>query len=233
MTITRKIHTLKQYLGGRYQLADERHNLCGRQICVTCVEDAEALFSRQILVDEDLEKQEESLPFWACLWPSALSLAQVLAAGDYLRPGQNALELGAGLGLVSAVACMKRVKVTTTDCQPDSLEFARLNCLQIAGVDLEVMTLDWFRPPKDRQYEVILGSDLVYDARFFDALIRCFEALLEPAGQIYFSEPNREMGRVFFDRLGERGWRVEAILEGSDATVYLIRRSKNMMSDCG
>jgi predicted nicotinamide N-methyase len=225
MSIDKSIQRLKAELAGRYRLDEERHNLCGRPIGVTCVEDAEELFSRLIVADPNsIEVLDERLPYWATLWQSAIALAEHLVSSDHLSPGEPVLELGCGLGLASAIACLKRARVTATDYQPDALKFTRLNCLQIAGSEPEVFLLDWRDPPQDKKYPTLLGADLVYEARFFDPLIACFDTLLEPDGHVFFSEPNREMGRPFFDRLDFACWDYTPLLEQDGATVYEIRR---------
>lgn len=225
MTITRKIHDLKRDLSNRYLLTEERHNLHGRLLSITCVEDAEALFNRLLAADpKSLDVLDERLPYWATLWGSALVLANELLGNSHIQPGETALELGCGLGLVSAIACLKRARVTTTDYQPDALKFARLNCLQIAGTDPETLILDWRKPPCNRQYPLLLGADLVYETRFFDPLINCFDILLAPNGRILFSEPNRELGKPFFDRLPDAGWAFKLLVEKEAGSVYEIRR---------
>ena len=224
MSVIQKIEKLREELGGRYQLGYERHNLCGRQISVACAEDAEALFSRRIHRD-DLDRLESNLPYWVCVWSSSLALSRVVMNGNFLAAGTSVLELGCGLGLVSAAACLKRARVTASDCQPDALLFARMNCLQIAGIDPEVRVINWGDPPEDRRYATLLCSDLVYDPLSYDPLLACFEILLETGGRVLLSEPNREMGRLFFDRLDEVGWVFEEISESEDVTVYSIQRS--------
>ncbi|MCZ6636470.1 MAG: hypothetical protein O7G87_23980 [bacterium] len=225
MSIDKTIQRLKQKLSGRYQLGEERHNLCGRTIGVTCVEDAEELFSRLIISDPNsVELLDERLPYWATLWQSGIALAEYLRAKKPLAVGESVLELGAGLGLGSAIACLQRARVTATDYMPDALQFTRLNCLQIAGREPEAFLLDWREPPQDKTYATLIGADLVYEARFFDPLITSFDTLLEPDGRVLFSEPNRQMGRPFFDRLDTAGWKYTPVLEKSDATVYEIRR---------
>lgn len=223
--MNRIIHDLKRQLSSRYQLDEERHNICGRNIAITCVEDAEALFSKMVFGDPNsLEVKDERLPYWATLWGSALVLAEVILTQNIITPGENALELGCGLGLVSAIAALKRAKISISDYQPDALQFARLNCLQIAGQDPQTMLLDWREPPTDQQYPLLLGADLVYEARFFDPLINTFDALLAPQGRILFSEPNRMLGKPFFDRLEEAHWTFKPLLETEDGTAYEIRR---------
>ena len=226
ISIEKQIHALKRKLAGRYQLDEEHHNLCGRKIAVTCVEDAEALFSKMIVADPDsIEVQDERLPYWATLWDSSLAMAEILLTNDLLTPGEPVLELGCGLGLVSAIASLKRARVTATDYQPDALKFTRLNCLQIAGIDPEALLIDWRDPPTDLQFPILLGADLVYEPRFYNPLIATFDALLAPKGRILFSEPNRILGKPFFDRLPNAGWKFAPLVEEEKATVYEIRRS--------
>lgn len=225
ISVQKEIYALKRELAARYQLGEEHHNICGRKIGVTCVEDAEALFDKLTVADPDsLEVQDERLPYWATLWDSALILSDVLLADNLIAPGDSVLELGCGLGLVSSIACLKRARVTATDYQPDALKFAQLNGLQIAGVAPQTMLIDWRTPPQDQHYATLLGADLVYEPRFFDPLIATFDALLAPGGRILFSEPNRVLGRPFFDRLHNAGWAFSIITEREEGTVYEIER---------
>ena len=64
--------------------------LPGRELLLLAPRDGEALLS------EEAFEQEEFLPYWAELWPSALALARVVAR----RPltGRRTIELGCGLG---------------------------------------------------------------------------------------------------------------------------------------
>ena len=70
--------------------------LPGRELLLLAPRDGEALLS------EEAFEQEEFLPYWAELWPSALALARAVAR----RPltGRRTLELGCGLGLPPAAA---------------------------------------------------------------------------------------------------------------------------------
>ena len=168
MSVQKEIYALKRELAARYQLGEEHHNICGRKIGVTCVEDAEALFDKLGMADPDsVEVRDERMPYWATLWDSALILSDVLLSDNLIAPGESVLELGCGLGLVSSIACLKRARVTATDYQPNALKFARLNGLQIAGVAPRTMLIDWRSPPQDLCYTTLLGADLVYELRFF------------------------------------------------------------------
>ncbi len=225
MSNQQKIYNLKRELASRYRLAEVPQNLCGRKISITCVGDAVKLFGKLVCADpKSIDVRDERLPYWATLWDSARVLAEVLLSDNPLTPGEPVLELGCGLGLVSAIACLKRARVSATDYQPDALKFTRLNCLQIAGIVPTVTILDWRAPPHNQRYPTLLGADLVYEPRFFDPLIATFNALLAPEGRILFCEPNRIVGKPFFDRLPRAGWAFTPITERKNATVYEIRR---------
>ncbi|MBT4138490.1 MAG: hypothetical protein HOE48_11275, partial [Candidatus Latescibacteria bacterium] len=51
-----------------------------------------------------------------------------------------------------------------------------------------------------------------------------FETLLAPNGRILFSEPNRMLGKPFFDRLEEANWIFTPLLDQENGTVYEIKR---------
>jgi len=141
-----------------------------------------------------------------------------------LGAGARVLELGCGLGLCTLGAMLSGASVTATDYQPDALLFTRLNCLSNLDTEPNVQLLDWRDPPEGVQYEFIIASDLAYEARFFDPLLNCFDQLLEPQGQIFLSEPNREIAEPFFERLQSAGWRQKVISDSPSANVYRATR---------
>ena len=59
--------------------------------------------------------------YGALLWPGALLLAQLLAAGPCLR-GSTVLELGAGTGLGTLVAAHRGARAIASDVYPLSLQ---------------------------------------------------------------------------------------------------------------
>jgi predicted nicotinamide N-methyase len=64
----------------------------------------------------------------AQLWPSAVALATKLLLEPSLVAERRVLEVGSGLGLVSAAAAMAgAASVIATDREPDALEYARAN----------------------------------------------------------------------------------------------------------
>jgi len=67
--------------------------------------------------DADFE-QDERLPYWAELWPSAEALSRFLFRNPHLVAGRSVLELGCGLGLTSlSLACQKPKNLLSRKCQ--------------------------------------------------------------------------------------------------------------------
>ena len=218
--------SLRRELAETYRLTEYLYTSPdGRMFTVTGVDDVDALLEELIISEPDsVEVQDERLPYWASLWPSAMALADEILSGGWLRPGSQVLELGCGLGLCAAVACLKGAQVTATDYQPDALVFTQLNCLQIAGRQPETRILDWRSPPVGRHYDTLIGSDLAYEARFFPPLLNCFDHLLAPGGHILFSEANRDIAYPFFQQIKQAGWQCRRLSNIPAASVYLITR---------
>ena len=220
-----QIQSLRRELGARYRLKEHPRTVNGQKLTITGVEDVDVLLNDLVAAGPDsLEVIDERLPYWATLWRSSLALAETILAGDHLQPGTRVLELGCGLGMCAAAACVKGARVTATDYQPDALLFTRLNCLQNAGREPDTELLDWRTPPAGRSYDVLIGSDLVYEERAFDPLIGCFDSLLTPEGRVLFAEPNRQIARPFYPRLERTGWHYTALSSTRKFSVYLIAR---------
>ena len=82
------------------------------------------------LVDEitdDEFNQDERLPYWAEVWPSAMALAEYILSNQNEFRHKNALELGCGIGLVGIAATLAAANVTFSDYEKDALNFTENN----------------------------------------------------------------------------------------------------------
>jgi predicted nicotinamide N-methyase len=162
------------------------------------------------LIDEAAFDEEEFLPYWAELWPSGLALARHVAARD-LR-GLRVLELGCGLGLPALAAALRGADVLATDWAEDAIELLRRNAAR-NGVLVHVARVRWSEPEpvlRAAPWDLVLGADLLYEARNADQLAELLPSL---GGEVLLAEPGRPYAKEFLERfraepVGERIYRL-------------------------
>jgi predicted nicotinamide N-methyase len=142
---------------------------------------------------------DDKMPYWADLWPAAIGLAQAIDLGALALEGREALELGAGLGLVSLAAARGGARAIATDWDEDALRYVAASAAENA-LDVRTERLDWRAPPP-RRYEVLLAADVLYEARNAPAVAHALEALLAPGGVAWLSDPGRRFVPDFFRAL--------------------------------
>jgi predicted nicotinamide N-methyase len=166
-------------------LIEEIVPIGGRDLGLLRPRDAEAL------LDEHAFEHEEFLPYWAELWPSALALARTLA-GRALH-GARTLELGCGLGLPSLAAALAGGRVLATDWSPASVEMTARNA-ERNGLDVETLRCSWTEPEPllaAAPWDLVLASDVLYEARNGDALAPLLPRLTGARGEVWLADPGR------------------------------------------
>ncbi|MFO1491202.1 MAG: methyltransferase domain-containing protein [Kiritimatiellia bacterium] len=157
---------------------------------------------------ESLEVKDERLPYWSEIWPSSIAMAEWLLE-DPPPAAASALEIGCGPALAGIAAARSGCRVTVSDFQPRALELARHNWLANHPSAPPERLIDWRDPPLDEQYDLLIGSDVAYERRFFEALAGTFRALVRPGGAIRLTEPGRSVAQEFFPFLQSRGFTLE------------------------
>jgi predicted nicotinamide N-methyase len=155
--------------------------------------------SDELLTEEAFE-HEEKLPYWAELWPSSLALARAVGARS-LR-GAHTLELGCGLGLVSIAASLAGGRVLATDWSAEAVRFAAANA-ERNGVVLDTAVVDWSAPDAivtHGPWQLVLGSDVLYERRNVDQMLDLLPRLVKPAGEVWIADPGRQTSMDFLDR---------------------------------
>jgi predicted nicotinamide N-methyase len=165
------------------------------------------------LLDEEDFEHEERLPYWAELWPSAISLARYLSRQDL--SGYRAVELGCGVGLPTVVALDRGAEVLATDHNEAALDFVAHNARANLGRKPETALLDWFSPRLGGlgTFDLVFAADVLYERRNAPALADLVPRLLAPGGEALIADPRRPPAPSFLEALGARGFR--ASVEGS------------------
>jgi predicted nicotinamide N-methyase len=156
------------------------------------------------LLEEEAFEHEELLPYWAELWPSGVALAKALSAHS-LR-GARALELGCGLGLVSIAAAMAGARPLATDWSTESIRFTASNAT-LNEVHVDTAVVDWSRPEQlleQAPWDIVLGSDILYERRMVDQMLDLLPRLVGPAGEVWIADPGRQTSVDFVSRASEK-----------------------------
>ena len=199
-----------------------------QRVCITKIADLDALLEA---IDPVTFAEDERIPYWAELWPSAVGLSRHVARHLALD-GQHVLELGCGLGLVGVVAALQGARVLCTDYEADALAFARHNARHNHCKQMRFRQVDWRAPALRRRYDVILASDVIYEARNFGPLVTLLQRFLSRGGYALFADPGRANAVPFFTLLRQRGFTYQKALESVEwdgphqIEIYTIRHRR-------
>lgn len=166
--------------------------------------------SAEELIDASEFNEDERLPYWADLWPSARALARHLLERG--RPSGPALELGSGVALPSLALLSRGVAVLATDWYQEALEFARENAHRNGLPPLETRLLDWRSPPPGLgAFPLVLAADVAYEMRNVDALARLLPRVTAPEGEVLLADPGRVYLGELTGAMEAAGWAVAVV----------------------
>jgi len=188
---------------GRFPLEEFPITIAGREWHIKHVR---MIFSRS---DEKDYFERVGLPYGLALWLSSVALAHELASRSAELAGKAVLELGAGAGLPGLVAAHCGARVYQTDNLEAALWLSRLNAESNGISGIEYGLVDWNDFADDRQFDFIVGSDILYYAALQEPLLRIFQTALAPGGHVVLADPLRESSVAFFDRLTAAGWDID------------------------
>jgi predicted nicotinamide N-methyase len=212
----------------RYATVDVALDIQGQAVHITKIADFEALLTD---ISPVTFAEDERLPYWAELWPSAIAMASYIVQHLSL-PGRPVLELGCGLGLAGVVAARHGAHVLCTDYEAAALTFARHNARRNACQHIHFRLVDWRQPALRRRYAYILASDVIYEARNFGPLVALLKRYLARDGVAVFSEPGRVNAVPFFALLRQRGFTYDRDVQPVEwdgmhrIAIYTIRHRK-------
>ncbi|HMP01014.1 MAG TPA: methyltransferase [Gemmatales bacterium] len=151
--------------------------------------------------------RDEYMPYWCDLWPAARMLAKAVLAADW-PAGLKALELGCGLGLPGVAALKKGLHVTFSDYDAAAVAFAAANARRNGLSNFEELAFDWRNPP-DRQFPLILASDLIYEERNVAPVVAVVGRLLAPEGECWLTDQDRRPAALLREMLSANGFEYE------------------------
>lgn len=142
-------------------------------------------------------------PLFGLLWPSGGHLAARVALRP-VRAGERILELGCGLALASLVGHRRGADVTASDCHPLAAGFLLENLRLNGLLPMKYRHGHWALPAPARgsdsvaaldlvcgAYDLIIGSDLLYDRDASAALAGFIGRHAGPHSEVWIVDPDR------------------------------------------
>lgn len=154
---------------------------------------------------------DDYMPYWAYLWPGAFLLAEAVAREPWIA-GTPALEIGCGLGLAGLVGLSRGLRVVFSDYDPTPLEFVARSALANghAADAFATLLLD-FREPSGERFPVILGADVLYEARLAPMVANLLAGRLAEGGLALIADPFRVAAQGFPATVSALGLSCESV----------------------
>jgi predicted nicotinamide N-methyase len=162
-----------------------------------------SLLDRQQFHDPLGEAEREGIsssawPIFGLLWPSGRVLAHAMLTFEL--EGKHILELGCGLALASLVVHRRGGDITASDCHPLAAQFLLENLKLNHLPAMKYQTGNWSRAnPLLERFDLIIGSDVLYDRGQPEALSRFIELHAQPQAEVLIVDPDRG-NRASFNR---------------------------------
>ncbi|MGN6726572.1 MAG: class I SAM-dependent methyltransferase [Tepidisphaeraceae bacterium] len=216
-TPRRAVARLQHRLARRFDLIDDPIAVGPLRVRLTRVADPEKVLDdlcaridlHERLTGQRVQGDHLGLPYWAELWESSIGLGAWLLGAELINRHAekrlSVLDLGCGVGLAGTVAAMLGADVLFGDIERDCLLFARLNGLRYSP-RVRARRVNWQSDDLGERFDLILGSDVLYDSSQWAFLEPFFRRHLAPAGRVLLGEPGRPTGENFVPWIRQRGW---------------------------
>lgn len=175
------------------------HELCG-----SLVVDLDVVASLDAAIDALCARENRELPgdevlrlvpYFGTLWPAGRALAHWLGERPSVVRGRRIVEVACGLGLPAIVAARLGGHVHACDAHPDVAPLLRrnaaLNDVVVAYHRVDVVDLDAIASLGE--FDVVLASDVVYEAVLADHVAPALARLCRPGGKIVLADPGRPL----------------------------------------
>jgi 2-polyprenyl-3-methyl-5-hydroxy-6-metoxy-1,4-benzoquinol methylase len=137
-------------------------------------------------------------PLFGLVWPSSRILAGAMRG--FAMEGKRILEIGCGLALASLVMQRRGADITASDCHPLAADFLAENLSLNQMAPIPFQTGNWSDcDPELGRFDVIIGSDVLYERDQPDMLSRFIDRHSHPEVEVIIVDPDRG-NRAKFNR---------------------------------
>ena len=147
-------------------------------------------------------------PLFGVLWQAEKVLSQLMATEKV--DGLRVLEVGCGTGLASMVLQRRGTDITATDYHPDGQEYLTANTNLNNLESIRCVCLNWHETDLQLgQFDLIIGSDLLYDRHAVTPLVSFLDTHAKPSCRMVIVDPQRGLSKSFARQIEALGFGVD------------------------
>ena len=146
-----------------------------------------------------------SWSLFGVVWDSSIVLAHLVYEMDI--QGVRILELGCGIGLPSHILNLRNANITATDIHPCAEEFMERNALLNECNKIPFVQTSWLDIDSALgRFDVIIGSDLLYERDHVEQLSSFIERHSMPNNKVVIVDPGRFLHARFSREMKKQGY---------------------------
>jgi predicted nicotinamide N-methyase len=154
---------------------------------------------------EKLGISSAAWPLFGVIWESGEVLAHLMS--DYDIVGRTILEVGCGIGLASLVLNHRLADITATDHHPEAERFLVENVKLNRGKTIPFVRTGWDDHGCDlRAFDLIIGSDLLYEREHVEMLSGFINQHANPHCEVVLVDPGRGNHARFSKKMVNLGY---------------------------
>jgi predicted nicotinamide N-methyase len=124
------------------------------------------------------------------VWPASEVLANFMS--DFAIKDKHILEIGCGIGLTSLMLNQRNADITATDYHPEAGSFLEQNVILNKGRAIPFVQTGWADDLSALgKFDLILGSDLLYEDEHADLLSQFIHQHSKPHCEVIIVDPGR------------------------------------------
>jgi predicted nicotinamide N-methyase len=151
----------------------------------------------------------EAFPLFGIVWSSGEVMAFLMLETPVRS--KRILEIGCGLGLSSLLLKLRGAEVTAMDIHPLAGELLAGNSVMNECGEIPFVVGSWGDDELDLgDFDLIVGSDILYEPRHASRLADFLDRHLAPNGEIIVVDPDRGQALSFEHSMNEIGFHCDA-----------------------
>lgn len=139
---------------------------------------------------EELGISSAQWPLFGVIWDSSEVLAHLMS--EFAVAGKRILEVGCGIALSSLVLNQREADITATDYHPEVAGFLAENVRLNQGREIPFVRTGWADEDSGLgKFDLIIGSDLLYESEHAQLLSAFIDQHARPACEVVIVDPGR------------------------------------------